>query len=270
MDKRLSVFLLCSVLVFPASPAETSGRSSPDAVIETDPNWTITIPLWLPGFRGQFTIGDLEVGGGSPGGPEFGRLFANDVKLNLFYMGAVAYAPTRWRLHGDIFGGDFTNDVIFTLTDETVVSARVRPTIPRLHVGYRVLDRSRSESAIQRVRGWVYAGVRYYDVKAEVDVSEGTESLTARWADPIVGARIPVDLSSRWWVELSGDVGGFGVGSKFCWTILAGITYRISQLVSLTLAYNVLDVDYSGTVGSEDFRWKARVGGPGLGIRFTF
>jgi hypothetical protein len=267
---RLSVFLLCSVLVLPTSPAEASETSSSDSVIETDPNWTITIPLWLPGFDGRFAIGDLEVGGGSPGGPEFGRLFANDVKLNLFYMGSLAYERNRWRIHGEIFGGDFTDDVIFKLTDETVVSARVLPIIPRLHVEYRVLDQSWDESAIQRVRGWGYAGVRYYDVTVEVDVSEGTESLTARWTDPIVGARIPVDLSSRWWVELSGDVGGFGVGSGFSWTIYAGITYRISKLVSLTLAYNLLDVDYSGTVGSKEFLWKGRVGGPGLGIRFTF
>jgi hypothetical protein len=221
MGKCLSVFLLCSVMLCSASgtPAETSAASSSDSGIEKDRNWTITIPLWIPGYAGQFAVGDIEVGGESSGGSGFGRLFDNEVKLNFFFMGSFAYERNRWRIHGDVFGGKFTDDVIYKRTGATVVSASLRPFVPRLYLDYRVLDHSWGETATQRARGWVYAGVRYYVVKAEVDVSDRTESLTARWADPIVGARIPVDLSSRWWVELSGDVGGFGLGSKFCWTI---------------------------------------------------
>jgi hypothetical protein len=273
MEERLSVFLLFSVLVFQASDsrAEISETSSDVSFIETDRNWTITIPLWIPGYRGQFAIGDLEVGGESPGGLGVGRLFASDVKINFFFMGSFAYEWGRWRVDGDVFGGEFTDDVTFTPADTTVVSASVRPVIPSLRFEHWILDHSWGESAFpQRVRGWVYAGVRYYDVRVEVDVSVRTESLTGRWADPIVGARIPVDLSSHWWFELSGDVGGFGLGSTFCWSAYAGLNYRIGKLVSLMLAYNILGVDYSGTVGSEEFRWNARVGGPGFGIRFTF
>jgi hypothetical protein len=268
--KRLSVFLLLSVIAFPASPAEASETSSSGSLIDTDRKWTITIPLWIPGYRGQFTIGDIEVGGGSPAGPGLGRLFASDVQIRFFFMGSVAYEWNRWRVSGDIFGGSFTDDVIFTLNDATVVSASLLPVVIRAHLDYRVLDHSWDESATPRVRGWVYAGVRYFDVQTEVDVSQQTERLTARWADPIVGARIPVDLSSHWWVELSGDMGGFGLGSEFSWTTYAGLTYRVSQLFSLTLAYSLLDVNYAGTVGSREFRWKAHIGGPGLGIRFAF
>ena len=270
MKKRLSVFLLCSVLAFLASPAATSEASSSDSFIATDRHWTITIPLWIPGYRGQFAIGDIEVGGGSPAGPGLGRLFDSDVHINFFFMGAVAYEWNRWRIHGDVFGGEFTDDVIFTLNDATVVSASLFPMFLRVHFDYWVLDHSWDESPTRRVGGWVYAGLRYYDVQAEVDTPQRTERATARWADPIVGARIPVDLSNRWRVELSGDMGGFGVGSKFSWSIYAGLTYRVSELFSLTLAYGVLDVDYAGTVGSRKFRWKARVGGPGFGIRFAF
>ena len=272
MEKLLCFFLLCSILVISASnsPAETSQTSSSDSIIETDRNWTIIIPVWIPGYRGQFAIGDLEVGGDSPGGPEFGRLFDSEASINYFYMGSIAYEWNRWRIDGDIFGGKFTDDVIFTLSDATVVSASLRPVIPRLQFGYLVLDHSWDESVIDRIRGWGYAGVRYYDVTAEVDVSGQTENLTARWADPIIGARIPVDISSRWWVEFTGDVGGFGLGSELSWTFYVGLTYRISELVSLSLAYNTLGVNYSGTVGSEEFSWDARVGGPAFGVRFNF
>ena len=60
------------------------------------------------------------------------------------------------------------------------------------------------------------------------------------------------------------------MGSDLSWTVYVGVTYRMSELLSFTLAYNVLDVDYQGTVRSHNFLWRARVGGPGLGIRFTF
>jgi hypothetical protein len=227
--------------------------------------------LWIPGYRGQFAVGDIEVDGESSGGSGFfDRFFDNELKLNFFFMGAFSYERNRWRVHGDIFGGKFTDDVIFKRTGGTVVSASLRPFIPRLHLDYRLLDHSWGDSGNQEVQGWIYAGVRYYNVAAEVDVSQRTESLTADWADPIVGAWIPVNLSSRWWAELSGDVGGFNVGSKLSWGLYVGVTYRASALISFTLAYNILDVEYEGTVGSENFLWRARVGGPGLGIRFTF
>ncbi len=273
MQKHLSVFLLGSLTLCPTltpDSAATAEASSSGATVQSTRNWTITIPLWVPGYRGQFAIGDVEVDGESSGGSGLGRLFDNEVKLNFFFMGSFSYERNRWRIHGDIFGGKFTDDVIYKRRDATVVSASLRPFIPRLHLDYRLLDHSWGDSGNQGVMGWIYAGVRYYNVAAEVEVSQRTEGLTADWADPIVGAWIPVELSSRWWVELSGDVGGFGVGSKLSWGIYTGVTYRISTLISLTLAYNILDVDFEGTVGSQDFLWRARVGGPGFGIRFTF
>jgi hypothetical protein len=197
-------------------------------------------------------------------------LFDNEFKINFAFMGSFSYERNRWRIHGDMFGGKFADDVIFKRTGGTVVSASLRPLIPRLHLDYRVLDRTWGDSGTQGVQGWTYAGVRYYNVAAEVDIAQQTESLTADWADPIVGVWIPVDLSNRWWVELSGDVGGFGVGSKLSWGIYTGVTYRVSALISFTLAYNILDVDYEGTVASQNFFWRARVAGPGFGIRFTF
>jgi hypothetical protein len=32
--------------------------------------WTISVPVWVPGYRGQFTVGGVEVGG-EPGGEDF-------------------------------------------------------------------------------------------------------------------------------------------------------------------------------------------------------
>ena len=273
VQKCLSVLLLCTFALCPTpfAFAETGEASSSDTAIERDRNWTIIIPLWVPGYRGQFAVGDVEVDGESSGGSGFfDRLFDNELRLNFFFIGAFSYERDRWRISGDVFGGKFTDDVIFKLSDETIASASLRPFIPRLYLDYRLLKHSWGDSGNQEVRAGIYAGVRYYNVKAEVDVAQSTESLTGDWADPIVGARIPVDLSRRWWVVLSGDVGGFHVGSKLSWSIYGSVTYRVGALLSFSLGYNILDVDYRSTVGSQDFVYRVTIGGPIAGIHFNF
>jgi len=273
MRRCLRIFVLgCFILIgAPSVSADTIESASVDPTVQKHRDWTITIPLWVPGYQGQFAVGDIEVDGTTSGGPGFlERLFESELQLNFFFMGAFSYQHSRWRVHGDIFGGKFTDDVIFKLTDGTIASASLQPFIPRLHLDYRLVSHSWGDSGVQEVSGWVYAGVRHYNVKADVQVLQQQHELEAAWTDPIVGVRIPIDISRRWWFEVSGDVGGFSAGSDLSWTTYFAVTYRISALISATLAYNILSVDYEGEVSSQDFTWRSRVAGPGLGIRFNF
>jgi len=274
---KLSVLLAiaCAIASLPGLPtaAQSGEASSSDEALKAGRDWTITLPLWIPGYRGQFAVGDIDVDGESGGGSGWGfmeRLFDNKVKLNFAFMGAANWERDEWRIYGDIFGGKFTDDVIFKLTDETVVSATVQPIIPTLHVDYQILRRSWGNPETQQVRVSVYGGLRYYDVRLEVDVLQRKQSLEDYWADPILGVWIPVDLSRRWLVEASADIGGFDVGSKLSWRIFAAASYRASPLLSFSLGYNILDVDYRDTVGSQDFVYRVTVGGPMAGIHFNF
>ena len=99
LSKRLFPLILLAVLVFVFEPA----AAVPNDDLETDENeqfrqsnWTITIPLWIPGYRGQFAIGDIDVDGepgdGEGGGEDniFWRLFYPKNKLDFFFSGEVA------------------------------------------------------------------------------------------------------------------------------------------------------------------------------------
>jgi hypothetical protein len=254
-------------------PVESGEALSSEEALQAGREWTITLPLWIPGYRGQFAVGDIDVDGESGGGSGWGfleRLFDNKVKLNFAFMGAGAWERDRWRIHGDIFGGKFTDDVIFKLTDDTVVSASVQPIIPTVHAGYRVLQHSWGDSESEQIRVSVYGGVRYYDVTLEVDVLQRRQSLEDSWVDPILGVWVPVDLSRRWFIEVSGDLGGFDVGSKLSWHIFGAGSYRASRLLIFTLGYNILDVDYRNTIASQNFVYRVTVGGPVAGVRFNF
>jgi len=68
---------------------------------------------------------------------------------------------------------------------------------------------------------WPYLGVRYAVISGSGASADGKLLLdgTESWAEPLYGARILVDLRRGWLFEVSGDVGGFSVGTEISvWT----------------------------------------------------
>ena len=70
-------------------------------------------------------------------------------------------------------------------------------------------------------------------------------------------------------MELVGDIGGFGVGSEFTWSLEIKATCRFGQLISMRFGYAMLDVDIKDTVASQDFRYDVFLAGPTLGLVFN-
>jgi hypothetical protein len=58
-----------------------------------DRDWTIEIPLWIPGFRGNLAYGDISIGGedgsdpGDPDDDDRGDLMGEIVKINVTLSG---------------------------------------------------------------------------------------------------------------------------------------------------------------------------------------
>jgi hypothetical protein len=100
---------------------------------------------------------------------------------------------------------------------------------------------------------------------AEADVS---------WVDPVVGARLRHQFSPAWNLVLSGDVGGFGVGSKFSWQAIAALDYEFSRsrnvAWSAMLGYKALSVDYSKGSGLTHYEYDMTMYGPIFGITARF
>ena len=100
---------------------------------------------------------------------------------------------------------------------------------------------------------------------AEADVS---------WVDPVVGARLRHQFSPAWNLVLSGDVGGFGAGSKFSWQATAALDYEFSRSKSVAwsgmLGYKALSVDYSKGSGLTHYEYDMTMYGPIFGITARF
>ena len=105
---------------------------------------------------------------------------------------------------------------------------------------------------------------------------EGTLSATGdvSWVDPVVGARLRHQFAPAWNLVVSGDVGGFGVGSKFSWQAIAALDYEFSRTKSVAwsgmLGYKALSVDYSKGSGLSHYEYDMTMYGPIFGITARF
>src|SRR5262249_764966 len=94
------------------------------------------------------------------------------------------------------------------------------------------------------------------------------------WFDPLVGARIRHQFAPTWNFVLSGDVGGFGAGSKFSWQALALLEHENCRSRTVTwsgmLGYKALFIDYSQGRGVTLYNYDMTMHGPIFGVTARF
>jgi hypothetical protein len=120
-----------------------------------------------------------------------------------------------------------------------------------------------------------YFGARYTYLDLNLGIKgfdnvEGDEG----WVEPLVGVRTRWDLSERWTVNLTGDIGGVAFGSDFAWDALGLIGYRFNLLGEINAqafgGYRPLSQDYTGGSGNNKFQWNVTLYGPILGMVIRF
>jgi hypothetical protein len=136
----------------------------------------------------------------------------------------------------------------------------------------------------------IYAGGRVWWQRADVQIAAtGTLNIfdltvsrtgvlsaekSVSWIDPVVGLRLRHQFTPALNFVVSGDVGGFGVGSKFSWEALAALDYEIcrSRVVtwSAMVGYKALSVDYSQGSGLTLYNFDMTMHGPIFGITARF
>ena len=106
-------------------------------------------------------------------------------------------------------------------------------------------------AGLKRITSWfdVGIGARLIGLDTEIKFTgalgnnrSGSESIY--WVDPIIVMRFKDLLKSKWILNFRGDIGGFGIGSKFSWQVQANAGYRFSKLFQATIGYRYISVDY--------------------------
>ncbi len=235
----------------------------------------LTLPLWIPGYAGQFTLGDISVDGGGDGdgggGGWLGQLFNSSGGLEYFFLGRVGVNVDEWWFMADVFGGKLRQTVVFRLTDGTTVDASVRPMMARIIIGHRIKRWPLGSSGMSNATLRGYGGVRYNQAKLSVTLLNERVPLsgTADWVDPLIGVQATFEVGDHWQFSAWTDVGGFAVGSKVAWWSEIDAGYRFTSWFNLRLGWTFMHVEYEDTAVNQNFRWDMWLTGPHLAISFT-
>lgn len=235
----------------------------------SDPGWDVWIApyLWALSMEGDAAIGHRKADVDVP--------FSDIVKdLN---FGLMAFLDAR---KGKL--GFFLNPILSRLKDEESVhgldiDVTSDSAIIAAGAYYRVLEthfRSGDGGTSNRFIVEPYLGARWTYLRAKIDFGGiGDLDESVDWLDPIIGARMLMDLSPQWDLVLGADLGGFGVGSDASWNVQALFGYRFKmgqRDAILRFGYRALHQDYETGSGGTRFKWDVTQQGPMLGLALRF
>jgi len=225
-------------------------------------NWHVDwVPfyLWFSGLQGNVGAGGQVV----PVNVSFADVFS---QLNIGYMSVL---DVRWKRVGLLtdlvfisVSSDQQSTPVGALYSGFTANAKTSIIDPELYV--RLLDKDRGSIDI-------VGGGRIWHLNNSIDLLAGSQPATSvgqtqLWVDPVLGARFRLNLNKGWFVDLKGDAGGFGVGSKATYQIYGGVGKEFKKRYSLLLGYRYLDVDYQEGGFTYDVHMNGAI--TGFNIRF--
>lgn len=116
----------------------------------------------------------------------------------------------------------------------------------------------------------VIGGARVWWRDDVLDVTAGGLAISPgrekSWIDPIVGVRAQAYLAPKVYVQLYGDLGGFGVGAKSDWQVVGLLGYQYDATKSFFGGYRYLAVNYN----QGGYVFDVNLSGPVIGATFKF
>jgi hypothetical protein len=234
------------------SPVEKSARPSV-------PTWTFSNSayLWATGLKGDLrTLPPLPT---ARVNLSFGDVLKN---LNGALMTTVEARKDRLILFSDLIlthvssGRDFSvAGVAGTVNLKSFSFTGIGA------VGYRVVDDPKYSVD-------VLGGGRLWIVKNTLGLSAAgvrTEfGKTETWVDGIVGARIKLNVTDKFYFSTIGFVGG--ISSKYMWDVYSGVGYVFNDRWNAFAGYRALRVDYR----NGNFIYRVTQHGPVIGATYKF
>lgn len=239
--------------------------------INENRHWLAEIPIWVPGFRGQLSYGDIEFSSfGSDEQKEFKRI-TSDVGLEFYFVGRVSAKYNKFWFLANAFSGKvastFSYSSLIGSNETEFINIKIQGTIPRLVMGYSVWEKSTENNF--KIEMIPYLGLRYVSFHLQSEVIDSTRIIDLRpnWFEPLLGLYIPL-MYERFKIEIQADYGA--TGSKNSWVISNRYRYRISKLIDVQLGWNLIRLYHKEIVSSEELEATIRLFGPTAGVGFRF
>ncbi|ARP98537.1 hypothetical protein [Pseudorhodoplanes sinuspersici] len=311
MFSRSSILVVGSLVwtVILSSPSLTADLKTPLPVkaipqaVETPWKVDIVPYFWMPSLNGTSTIKGHST---DVDATFFGDIIHRKIPKELFgLMTGFEARNDRFAVLGDFVylllgaskGGarSITFGPIATLGAQAELDTTLKMIIAELAAAYEVAHWGSpfggmgSSTALD-----IYGGGRVWWQQAEVSlgltaqlalvlprrtftISGGravAKSGDVAWIDPIVGLRLRHQFSPGHELTLSGDVGGFDVGSQFSWQAIGAYRWTFAKTHNVTwsglLGYRALYVDFSKGSGDTLYEYDMLQHGPIMGISARF
>jgi len=279
------VNLLFILNIIAQDTTKTASQYDEGSFLNRDKNWEIVIPIWIPGYRGNYTYGDVSLEGedgtdlGTPanpieppppvgGGNILSRLFNSSSFLKFFFMGKIAYTKDKFFITLDTFAGSAGSSIDFKLNNREVATAHYFTLLTRLAIGYSLYELE-NKSKSMRLTVYGYTGLRAHYIELISDLNRTTRKLDVSnfWGEILFGLNNRIALDD-WLFKLQGDIGGFNKSSNYSYMIQLLCSYRISNLLSVKLGWTDWDVRYRGKVKDEELSLNVHLSGPNIGLTF--
>jgi hypothetical protein len=191
-------------------------------------------------------------------------------------------------LSGDMVrarGNNFVNAALNASANfqDQMVIAEMAATYQVAHWGSNATaDSGTAIDFLGGARYWWMEGKLSATASAVLNISDLTlsggraiaKSPSVDWVDPLVGVRLRHQFVPGLNLTVSGDVGGFDVGSRLSWQALAALNYDFYKSKSVVWSgmagYRGLYVDYSKGSGPTLFEYDMTLHGPILGVTARF
>jgi len=282
-----------------AHAADMPTKAPPIAPAPAIPGWTFSLTpyAWAISLNGSATVKgrttDVDAN-------FFQILDHTQFPKGLFELAALGEARyDRFALLTDIayfklgLGASITRSRAFDRIGAAVGASAgltVEMVIAEAAAAYEIARWNGLTSPVSTTALDLYAGGRAWWQRGDLQViASGTANIfdltfsrvgvlsaekSVSWFDPLVGARLRHQFAPTWDFALSGDVGGFGAGSKFSWQILALLEHEICRSRTVTwsamLGYKALSVDYSQGSGLTLYNFDMTIYGPIFGLTARF
>lgn len=264
----VGTFLITSVVLAtdsPSDPITSASESSPTSTpTESKNKWdfTVGVPIWLPGFDGTIIVDGNEPSGGD-GSSDIGE----SINSHLNLAGALHFEAERNRFGflADALYMDLRFNTESTGDDE----ASIRAFVGELG-GFYTLIEPKTPAGWGMFRADVLGGARTTWLELGLKTADIDDNVDHTFIDPFVGGRIEVGLTDWLRYKLRGDVGGFGVGSDFAWNVDTAFEFRVTKSFDIGVGYRWLDYEFEDGSGDEHFLFDATISGPYLNLQFRF
>lgn len=268
MPNILIFILLCTVW-----PGTKINGQTP--VSEDSCRWVIELPVWIPGFRGAVSYGEVTIDGGNEsgndGGGILGKIFDSKYGLDYYLVGKVRYSVDKWQFQADIFGGQIEHSTLFSYNGSVLSDTKISVLIPRVLASYRVLDFDLKKENAGTLHAYVYTGLRVFaaGVSSTLPDPMPPMDITTNWTEFLVGGSFSY-LWRNFTFTFKADTAPINLFSTPSWWYQCHARYRIGKRISAELGWVRQDFLRVSEIMNRDLKLDFSLQGPLAGVAIHF